>query len=41
MKGILQFFARFSKWIPGFVKKTPQDAASFAIGMATSELITP
>ena len=41
MKAILQFFSRFSKWIPGFIKKTPQDAASFAIGMATSELITP
>ncbi len=41
MKGIIQFFARFSKWIPDFVKKTPQDAASFAIGMATSEVLTP
>ena len=41
LRSIIQFFGRFSKWIPGFVKKTPQDAASFAIGMATSELLTP
>jgi len=41
MRAIMQFFSRFSKWIPGFVKKTPQDAASFAIGMATSEIVTP
>lgn len=41
MRALLSFFSRFGKWLPGFVKKTPQDAASFAIGMATSDLLTP